>query len=115
MKSQTNIENRYWEEALDTGNNSFQMGESPIFDTVYGFGGNGAGDDWCVQDGPFANMTNHLGPLYEISKTCLSRQFVPSYFSLGNQTYIDKCMEYDTTGMRIGAGIATRIPTHIWV
>jgi tyrosinase len=71
------------------------MGDSPVFDTVYGFGGNGVGDDHCVQDGPFANMTNHLGPYYEISDQCLKREFVPSYFSLGNQTYIDECNALD--------------------
>ncbi|KAF8865197.1 Di-copper centre-containing protein [Acephala macrosclerotiorum] len=58
-----------------TKNNSLRIADSPVFDTVYGFGGNGQGDDWCVQDGPFANMTIHLGPYYEISDTCLGRQF----------------------------------------
>lgn len=68
------------------------MGNSPVFDTVYGFGGNGVDSaNWCVLDGPFANPTLNLGPRYSITPNCLSRQFVPEKFSLGNQTYIDAC------------------------
>lgn len=76
----------YWEEVLDTTNSSLQMGDSPIFDSETGFGGNGVEEaGWCVQDGPFANMIVHLGPYYEITDTCLKRQFEPASFSLGNQ------------------------------
>lgn len=71
------------------------MSSSPVFSPLLGFGGNGSGDLNCVPDGPFSNMTNHLGPGYNISDTCLSRNFTPAQFSKGNQTYIDTCNAID--------------------
>lgn len=40
----------YWDEVRDSGNFS----KSIIFDPETGFGGDGVGRHWCVQDGPFA-------------------------------------------------------------
>lgn len=59
----------YWETVLDVGN----ILGSTILDPVTGFGGNGTGSDLCVSDGPFANVTLHLGPKYTNTDHCLSR------------------------------------------
>lgn len=64
---------------------------SVIFDPITGFGGNGTGDDSCVTDGPFANLTLHLGPNYDVTDHCLSRAIDNPTFSWANQTYLDEC------------------------
>ncbi|KAH8670203.1 hypothetical protein BGZ60DRAFT_527687 [Tricladium varicosporioides] len=78
----------YWEELLDVSN----LTASPIFDTVYGFGGDGNGTDNCITDGPFANMTLHLGPVYEVTDHCLSRSLNENAILWANQTYLDTVM-----------------------
>jgi tyrosinase len=78
---------RYWEEILDTAN----LTASPIFDTTYGFGGNGSGNDSCISDGPFANTTLHLGPIYEVTDHCISRSLNSVSIAWANQTYLDEC------------------------
>ncbi|RVX76018.1 hypothetical protein B0A52_00375 [Exophiala mesophila] len=78
----------YWDEQLDQG---IDLNHSPIFDPVTGFGQNGQGDNHCVLDGPFANLTLHVsgdGP----QDYCLSREFDPDSFTLGNITYVEECM-----------------------
>ncbi|KAK4206575.1 tyrosinase [Rhypophila decipiens] len=98
----------YWDWTLDTP--ASQWTQSPVFDPVTGFGGNGpyvAGDPdspfavpgrtggGCVQDGPFAGINDlvHLGPgeSYSYNPQCLKRDFSP-YFAgryLGiNQTLL---------------------------
>jgi tyrosinase len=59
----------YWEELLDVNN----LTASSIFDPITGFGDDGSGDDDSITDGPFANITLHLGPVYEATDHCLSR------------------------------------------
>lgn len=86
---------RYWEELLDSTN----LTASPIFDTEYGFGGDGSGDDDCITDGPFANLTLHLGPIYEVTDHCLSRSLSANSITWANQTYLDACYaaeDYET-------------------
>ena len=78
---------RYWEEILDTGN----LTASPVFDPVTGFGGDGSGNNSCITDGPFANSTLHLGPVYEITDHCISRSLNSKAILWANQTYLDEC------------------------
>lgn len=75
----------YWEELLDSDN----LTASAIFDTEYGFGGNGNGTDECIIDGPFANITLHLGPIYEVTDHCISRSLNSDAIKWANQTYLD--------------------------
>jgi tyrosinase len=75
----------YWEELLDTTN----LTASPVFDTVYGFGGDGNGTDECIIDGPFANVTLHLGPIYDVTDHCISRSLNSEAILWANQTYLD--------------------------
>ncbi|KAJ4397356.1 hypothetical protein N0V93_001581 [Gnomoniopsis smithogilvyi] len=101
----------YWNWALDATEES--MPKSPLFDTIYGFGGNGPyianvsgfPSDWqsklivpgrtgggCVSDGPFSNLTVNMGPgnHTDYSPHCLRRDFSPSVFSsAANQTVLD--------------------------
>ncbi|RSL38054.1 hypothetical protein CEP53_015221 [Fusarium sp. AF-6] len=98
----------YWDWSIDAVS-AETMVSSPVFDTEYGFGSNGP---WvpgtqespdsdvfvtaenfpfdlssrtgggCLTDGPFANMTIHMGPGYNMSYNpwCVRRDFVPAEF-----------------------------------
>lgn len=56
----------------------------------------------CVSDGPFANMTIHIGPgpstaFYE---WCVRRDFIPSQFLLAaNSTTVVTAMDYPNFGL----------------
>lgn len=86
----------YWDWTLDVTPSS-KFTSAPVFDSKYGFGGNGpfiAGNDsnplnvpgrtggGCVQDGPFKNMTVNLGPQSSVTYNpqCLKRDLSP-YFA----------------------------------
>ena len=75
----------YWDELSDRSN----LTASSILSTEYGFGGNGNGTDKCIIDGPFANRTLHLGPIYEVTDHCISRSWNSESFKWANQTYLD--------------------------
>lgn len=77
----------YWEEVLDVT----ALNESSVFDPDTGFGGNGVGDDGCVADGPFQNLTLHINQTSNYANYCLSRDFSSTSFQTANQTYIDAC------------------------
>ncbi|KAI4611632.1 uncharacterized protein J4E87_010482 [Alternaria ethzedia] len=86
----------YWDWTLDTPASKFV--QSPIFDATYGFGGNGPlvpvntsnnevpgrTGGGCVQDGPFVNMTVHLGPAASLARNdqCLRRDLAPDYAAM---------------------------------
>ncbi|KAH6875060.1 hypothetical protein BKA58DRAFT_437055 [Alternaria rosae] len=84
----------YWDWTLDTP--AWKFVQSPVFDATYGFGGNGpfipppdASNNTvpgrtgggCVEDGPFMNITVHLGPLDSLARNdqCLRRDLAPEY------------------------------------
>lgn len=86
----------YWDWSLDVAEAGAQYNRSPIFDPVYGFGGNGIagssplpppeeglgtfGDDGsCISDGPFKNLTVHLGPDFRLglNPRCLEANLQP--------------------------------------
>ncbi|KAI0025907.1 hypothetical protein F4780DRAFT_235248 [Xylariomycetidae sp. FL0641] len=89
----------YWEEAADAAN----ITRSAIWDATYGVGGDGAGagtgiagNNSCVADGPFANLTLRFragdddfsaGEPY-----CLDRSISASTFEQAGQSYVDACM-----------------------
>lgn len=60
----------YWDEEADAG----AFSSSAIFSPTNGFGGNGVGENNCIQTGPFANYTLHTGPSYDNTDHCISRQ-----------------------------------------
>ncbi|KAJ6491893.1 tyrosinase [Mycena sanguinolenta] len=90
------IESRYWDWSLDVATGR-PLAESPVFDRVFGFGGNGAdlagyegsfgnksvlaSAGWvapgsgggCVADGPFAQFMLSVGPGYNITDHCMTR------------------------------------------
>ncbi|GME39079.1 amino acid transporter [Neofusicoccum parvum] len=80
----------YWNEVLDMD----ALNESVIFDPTTGFGGEG-GDDGCVTDGPFVNLTLHMSSTSTNDSYCLSRSFNANGFQTGAQEYIDEC--FNTT------------------
>jgi tyrosinase len=59
---------------------------------VYGFGGNGVGTSRCIQDGPFANYTNHLGPGYKVTDHCITRNVNEGPSNGGSAANMQKCM-----------------------
>ncbi|KAJ7845471.1 tyrosinase [Mycena leptocephala] len=85
-----------WSQDVDSG---IPLGKSPVFDAIYGFGGNGvdipnyagqfgnlsmmASAGWvapgagggCVTDGPFAAYNLSVGPGTNITNHCLQRAF----------------------------------------
>lgn len=64
-----------------------------MLDPITGFGGNGTGPDNCIQDGPFVNYTNSIGPGYTVQERCITR-FVDDKVSLGStQEQVDRCLQ----------------------
>ena len=100
----------YWDWTLDAPTGKFL--ESPLWDPVDGFGGNGpfvelprtggpAGSfpiagrtgGGCITDGPFKNMTVRIGPNGDLkgNPRCLTRDFSPSYAAQNcDKTVLDK-------------------------
>ncbi|PMD60640.1 Di-copper centre-containing protein [Hyaloscypha bicolor E] len=80
----------YWNWSLDIDNGA-SFAESPIFDSVYGFGGNGAcifnwtgffgnstptnSGGGCIQDGPFISYNLSVGPGSSVTNHCIRRNF----------------------------------------
>lgn len=83
----------YWDELATTEDIAagIAFNESDVFDPDTGFGGTGTGDDLCVTDGPFANLTLHMNRTTNYADYCLSRDFSPTSIQNGNSTYVDAC------------------------
>lgn len=83
----------YWDELSTTEDIAagITFNESAVFDPDTGFGGTGTGDDLCVTDGPFANLTLHMNRTSNYADYCLSRDFSPTSIQNGNSTYVDAC------------------------
>ncbi|KAL4933212.1 putative amino acid transporter [Aspergillus undulatus] len=79
----------YWDELEDYENAPLK--ESKIFDTVFGFGGDGVGDDRCVRDGPFRDTTLHLKAHTANADYCLSRELSQELFGWANRSNIEQC------------------------
>ncbi|ETS84409.1 hypothetical protein PFICI_02434 [Pestalotiopsis fici W106-1] len=58
------------------------------------YGHNGVGDDHCLGDGPFANITLRFTYNNTIGEYCLKRNWNQKVFNLTNQAQIDACMQY---------------------
>ncbi|KAK1749924.1 tyrosinase [Echria macrotheca] len=91
---------RYWDEPRDAGHFS----QSDVLDPVTGFGGNGTGPPGpgtgtmgCIQDGPFANVVDHLGPGYrQGTPHCIYRFVNDTVSRMSGQAYVDECMAKTT-------------------
>ncbi|EAU92372.2 hypothetical protein CC1G_00591 [Coprinopsis cinerea okayama7 len=86
----------YWDWTRDVADPNKPISDSPLFDPVFGFGGDGvpgtytppSDDDGaaipiiidafkgCVGTGPFADITLHVGPNVRFSDHCLNRNFI---------------------------------------
>lgn len=87
---------RYWDWSLDATSEANFL-KAPVFQSLFGFGGNGpyAEDGFvsapfdipgrtgggCVRDGPFANQKLHVGPGFSVTPNsyCLKRDINPSF------------------------------------
>ncbi|KAI9375910.1 transmembrane amino acid transporter protein-domain-containing protein [Aspergillus egyptiacus] len=81
----------YWDELTDY--ESGPLHESAIFDPVFGFGGDGDGEEGCIQDGPFRDTTLHLKAHGNGENTdyCISRALNQTNFGWANRSNIDEC------------------------
>ncbi|KAK4455320.1 hypothetical protein QBC34DRAFT_340748 [Podospora aff. communis PSN243] len=82
----------YWAEDLDNG----AFSKSILLDPVLGFGGDGASADRCIQDGPFVNYTNPLGPGFDINDHCINRQINDTRSLNAAPAVIETCMNMPT-------------------
>ncbi|KAK0732119.1 hypothetical protein B0H67DRAFT_631880 [Lasiosphaeris hirsuta] len=78
----------YWEEELDAG----AFSKSMLLDPILGFGGDGAGPNGCIRDGPFANYTNPIGPGYIIHDHCIERQVNDMFSMAALPAVVNRCM-----------------------
>ena len=91
-KTSTEGAHRYWDETRDAG----AFDTSNVLDPTTGFGGNGVGDEGCIEDGPFADYLNGLGPGYFITEHCITRFVNNNASSRAAQEFIDKCYEAES-------------------
>ena len=92
-----------------------RISQSPIWDPVTGFGGNGVAGTYtvppdptntsrifpnafrgCVRDGPFANYTLKMGPGLLVTEHCLTRGFDNSFNSYLTSSNIAHVMSFPT-------------------
>ena len=85
--SANTVEIRYWDVTYDAED----LFSSAILDPHTGFGGDGVGEDHCIQDGPFAGYVNSLGPGYRITDHCIQRRLNETYVKLALPEYIEAC------------------------
>ncbi|KAF9558272.1 Di-copper centre-containing protein [Agrocybe pediades] len=108
----------YWDWTLDVHNGSSIL-NSPVFDPTTGFGGDGVPGTFnissllseaiiessqiylpsfvgCVQDGPFANFTVHLGPGKAIQEHCLMRGVDDEFTESLSREAVEKALAQPT-------------------
>ena len=82
----------WWDEALDAASGDFF--QSDMWEDQW-LGGNGSSVDNCVVSGPFANRTEHVGPLETTTDYCFARKFNQTKgLSYGARSNVDACYEY---------------------
>ncbi|KAH0437823.1 amino acid transporter [Colletotrichum camelliae] len=79
----------YWDELTDL--ETAPLNQSSIFDAVYGFGGDGEGDDGCITDGPFANLTLHMKTAGSNNTYCLQRKLNQDDLDTANSDNLVEC------------------------
>ncbi|KAJ2921759.1 hypothetical protein H1R20_g15340, partial [Candolleomyces eurysporus] len=105
----------YWDWTRDTNGNT-PIQQSPLFDPVTGFGGDGVAGTYtpptdddgtpfpiipefmkgCVQTGPFANLVLHVGPGRRFTDHCLVRGFHEELRPSLSQPHISNIMSQTT-------------------
>jgi tyrosinase len=78
----------YWQESLDAGN----FTHSIVLDPETGFGGDGAGPNNCIKDGPFKDYVNAIGPGLSVTDHCIDRQISDCMSGMAAQNNVDQCM-----------------------
>ncbi|KAH0441491.1 amino acid transporter [Colletotrichum camelliae] len=84
----------YWNE-LEDAEAGF-LNQSTVFDAETGFGSFKNGENGCVADGPFVNLTMHLNQTSNNADFCLTRDLDQDSFYQANSTYVNECMAIDT-------------------
>ncbi|KAL4866978.1 hypothetical protein BDV12DRAFT_198707 [Aspergillus spectabilis] len=78
----------YWDEVTDW--ESGPLHEASIFDPVFGFGGDGVGEERCIQDGPFRDATLRMRAGGN-EEYCIGREFNESVFEWASRAHIEEC------------------------
>lgn len=102
----------YWDWTLDSG----KMLKSPVFDPIYGFGGNGVHPKKivypynetigfvppgpgnltpigaCIPNGPFSQYTLNVGPGQFTAPHCLARNITDSQAASISKAFVDSCL-----------------------
>ncbi|KAL0572405.1 hypothetical protein V5O48_009566 [Marasmius crinis-equi] len=107
----------YWDWSQDITDGLESYSASPVFDPVYGFGGNGKDipgyegpfgnyseiPGWqygsgggCIQDGPFVHYNLSLGPGTVPTNHCIQRAFTPAFFSTITPEQVNHTLEKPT-------------------
>lgn len=88
----SNLFPRYWDEPADLKD----ISDSALW-SEDAFGGNGSGEEMCVSNGPFANLTlrYNVGAGVD-SGHCLTRNFTQESFNTAATKYIKECNKIDT-------------------
>ncbi|KAF3805959.1 Tyrosinase ustQ [Colletotrichum gloeosporioides] len=79
----------YWDELTDL--ETAPLNQSSIFDPVYGFGGDGQGEDGCIADGLFTNLTLHMKTASSNNTYCLQRKLNQGDLDTASSDNLVKC------------------------
>ncbi|KAI1818257.1 Di-copper centre-containing protein [Poronia punctata] len=82
----------YWDEPADVGD----IHGSSLFTADVNFGGDGTGEDGCIEDGPFANLTLHFKEDLTTTDYCISRSMTDKAFSSADRRNVEECLEFDS-------------------
>ncbi|CAM1502368.1 Fc.00g043520.m01.CDS01 [Cosmosporella sp. VM-42] len=77
-----------WQEQLDAGD----FINSPVFDAELGFGGNGTGPNNCIEDGPFVDYRDNIGPRYVLNEHCIDRKVDNLISMSSSQRNVGACL-----------------------
>lgn len=84
---------RYWQISADAQN----ILQSSVWDPQFGVGGNGAGGNGCIQDGPFSNLTLHFNQDGRVGEPyCLTRSINVETYKGSSQRFVDECLASPT-------------------
>lgn len=86
------MNSRYWDEISDSELDD--LSDADVFQSD-ALGGNGSGDDNCITDGPFANLTLYMENDGRTGNYCISRDLDVSNLEGSTQDEVDVCEAYD--------------------
>ncbi|KAM0816750.1 putative Tyrosinase copper-binding domain-containing protein [Seiridium cardinale] len=83
----------YWDELADR--TAGELEAASVLDADTGFGTGDVGEDGCIVNGPFVNLTMHLNQTSNEANYCLSRKLASWAWDWANSTWLDACYATD--------------------